>query len=455
MSWPGKLPTPTVQGDSATYPEVFPGVDLVMRATTTGFTHVLVIKTAQAAANPAVRTVELIVGAGVELSELADGSVRAMAGGQVVARSRPAVMWDSSPLTLWPEGSDVMTGSGPVGEAVVVAGAAQSTPEGPGDGARVGDVQTRVAGAGGLELIPDPSMLDGEDVSFPLFVDPSWSVIAAKWAYANSINSNWDLGGKTWVGMNPYDGTLYRSFFEFDMTTIKGKYVQSASVEATLYHSWSCSPTWVHLYRTSNITVASGARMSWSTRPLPSATWLDSAEGNANKSGGCGANQPDMVMQFSRAELTNDVRQAAENNWSLYTVGLCACNPQGQFETAQDRWKKFYTNKTKLVVTYTSKPTVTARATVPSTACVSGGGRPYINTATPQLRAQITDPEGAQVRAKFEWWVTGGSLIAGTTVGPGASGSWLAGGIGFMAGDVGASGDIYRGWHLLLAGAGQ
>ncbi|MTK01101.1 hypothetical protein FF096_03490 [Micromonospora sp. CP22] len=32
LSWPGSLPTPTVSGDSATYAEVFPDADLVVRA---------------------------------------------------------------------------------------------------------------------------------------------------------------------------------------------------------------------------------------------------------------------------------------------------------------------------------------------------------------------------------------------------------------------------------------
>ncbi len=49
LSWPGDLPAPELSGDSATYRGVLPDVDLVLRATWGGFTHVLVVHTPKAA----------------------------------------------------------------------------------------------------------------------------------------------------------------------------------------------------------------------------------------------------------------------------------------------------------------------------------------------------------------------------------------------------------------------
>lgn len=54
LGWPGLLPEPRLDGATATYPEVFNGVDLRLTADAEGFQRVLVVKSAEAAANPAL-----------------------------------------------------------------------------------------------------------------------------------------------------------------------------------------------------------------------------------------------------------------------------------------------------------------------------------------------------------------------------------------------------------------
>ena len=97
LSWPGRLPTPTISGDSATYAEVFPDADLVVRATRTGFTHVLVLKSQHAAANPVARAITLERGGDAVISRLPSGALQATVDDSIFARAEPAVMWDSSP----------------------------------------------------------------------------------------------------------------------------------------------------------------------------------------------------------------------------------------------------------------------------------------------------------------------------------------------------------------------
>ncbi|MFJ2638941.1 MULTISPECIES: hypothetical protein [unclassified Streptomyces] len=59
LKWPTELPKPTVSEDTATYPEVLPGVDLKLKADNSGFSHLLVVKSAEAAANPQLRSIGL------------------------------------------------------------------------------------------------------------------------------------------------------------------------------------------------------------------------------------------------------------------------------------------------------------------------------------------------------------------------------------------------------------
>lgn len=44
MGWDKALPAPTIEGDTATYQDIEPGQDLVVKATTTGFETFLVLK---------------------------------------------------------------------------------------------------------------------------------------------------------------------------------------------------------------------------------------------------------------------------------------------------------------------------------------------------------------------------------------------------------------------------
>lgn len=56
LAWPGTLPRPRIEGDTAVYESVLPDVDLRMRALTDDFSWVLVVKSATAAMNPALET---------------------------------------------------------------------------------------------------------------------------------------------------------------------------------------------------------------------------------------------------------------------------------------------------------------------------------------------------------------------------------------------------------------
>ena len=56
MTFPYPLPQPAVTGSTALYKDVFPGTDLRLQATSTGYSEVLIVQSAAAAADPRLRS---------------------------------------------------------------------------------------------------------------------------------------------------------------------------------------------------------------------------------------------------------------------------------------------------------------------------------------------------------------------------------------------------------------
>lgn len=380
MTWPGgSLPPPVVAGDSATYPDVLPSVDLVVRATRTGFTHVLVVKTPAAAA--AVREVRFDIGGDVVVARTPDGGLSATAGTDLVATAAPATMWDSTS----PAASSSSFG-------------ATSTHAIPGGRARVAPVATEVTTRGDLVLRPDRKLLAAEPAAFPLYIDPPWSTGKSRWAYATNNNSNNTDTSVARVGRDPESGTIYRSYFEFPLSPIKGKHVASAYVQMKLDHSWSCDNTWTHMYHTKAI--ATTPRTKWAPGFVK---WLAAAESHANEGDGCDDSpQADMTVNFINGNVTSLIQQHATNNWTTVTVGFCACNANGEYESATDRWKKFFPANAKLITDVDAKPGKPSSLQVNGVACTSTGIS--IGTLTPTLSAVFPDADSGQaIRGTWEW----------------------------------------------------
>ncbi|WP_348773817.1 LamG-like jellyroll fold domain-containing protein [Micromonospora sp. WMMD964] len=395
MSWPsGALPAPDVVGDSATYHDVLTDVDLVVRATRTGFGHTLVVKSAAAAANPAVRQIRFGLSGDVEVRPESGGGLRATAGRSVIASAEPAVMWDSR------------TGAGAGGSArnrlAPTESESESTPAGAGDAAQVAPVAVEMAGSD-LVLRPDTELLQAPDAVFPIFIDPAWSVYKAKWAYAThngSTNTEYSVAR---VGLNPDTDALYRSFFEFSTAangvSLKGKHIESARVEMNLTHSYSCDSTVASMYFSSAIN--STMKASWSKMLIP--TLLDTASGHANEAGGCDTIQPNMKMNFEGSTVTAQLQTAATKSWNNITFGFTARASDGSGESTQGRWKKFLPNDAKLYVDYDSKPGVPNGLQVAGVACPASSAL-TIGTLTPTFSAVFPDADKSDsLTAAFEW----------------------------------------------------
>ncbi|MBU2670462.1 LamG domain-containing protein [Actinoplanes bogorensis] len=424
LAWPSALPAPRLDGASATYDEVLPGVALHVTATADGFRHAIEVKTAEAAKNPLLKTIRYQLGGSATRRLGETGGLEVVdASGQVFASGGGGSMWDSSvPGTA--------AAANAKSRLSAVAEDLASDATRPGAAAVV---KPAVVGVSGAELTvqADAAMLADPATTYPVFIDPPMNGLRERWAWANNGNFNTDVENRARVGRNPYDGTLYRSFFNFTISSLHDTTILDAEIKMKLDHSYSCDNSWVWLYRTGGITVSSGARMAWSTRPLP-ATTIGTWEGHANEAGGCSTIQPDADAVFDNASLRSDLQYAVNpgQHWTNYVAGLCACNDEGDYESSQDRWKKFYTDKTYLVLTYDKAPNAPApQAFNATTDCYKAcSGTATVRTSTPTLIAKASDPYGGTLKTTFEVRATAadtGTLVATNSAAPysGSSGS--------------------------------
>ncbi|MET8170714.1 LamG domain protein jellyroll fold domain protein, partial [Streptomyces sp. NPDC005329] len=184
LQWPGKLPAPQLDGPSAVYTEILPGVDLQVTATPESFQPVFVVKTPEAAANEELKQLTFGLKAqGLDVHEGAAGNLAAVDGsGRTVFKAPPARMWDSAGATSAKSdasGSRTQLLRAQVlgEEPVESSDPAEVAPSGsgvePGQGDKVAKMDVAVT-KDSLSVVPDTAMLTKSAASaFPLFIDPT------------------------------------------------------------------------------------------------------------------------------------------------------------------------------------------------------------------------------------------------------------------------------------------
>lgn len=392
-TWPAPLPRPTLNGPTATYPDVFPGVDLKLTADSQGFSQVLVVRNAEAAADP--RLAELRLGvqvAGGDLHIDKEGNVTLIAAdGDVAFHGNAPRMWDSAGVAE--EDGDRLAG--------------------PNTGDNVGTIGIRRDGDT-LVLTPDLEFLRDPARVFPIHIDPPMHGAGRlAFAYVSKHFSNTKYYGTSDVAkVGYYDDPkasptkdTYRSFFRMNTSPVNGKHIIKATFRTYETWSWSCTARAVQLW----LTGAIGTGTTWSNQP----SWKRQIS-SVSVAKGYNSSCPGGGVDFN---ATSAVEEAASKNWSNLTLGLRAAS-----ESDKLGWKKFRNNPV-LEITYNTTPNVpdqlsTEVGASAGVGCATGSAAPYITTTTPTLRARVSDPDagkGQTVRAQFEWHHTGGAKIGERT----------------------------------------
>ncbi|SDI30956.1 RHS repeat-associated core domain-containing protein [Actinokineospora alba] len=379
MRWSGPLPEPVLNGARATYRAVRPGVDLVVEATSTGFDQFLVVHTRAAAAKLTKLTLPLVsrslkfVGDGPGSLSIVDPS------GAPVGRVPTPLMWDA---------------------------------QGSRDGGRIREKLLGVAAesrAGGVDLAleGDAAWLSSPETQYPVTIDPSVTINPTSDTYVKQ-NDTVDRSGANDLQLGKGGGVIARSFLQWDTSAFAHGRITSASLK--FWNFWSASCT-------------AAAWEIWTVAPYSNPIHWTS--------------QPALLTREATSTETKGYSTTCDDNWvgvdataffqRAATAGVAKAYMGVKAADETDNWKQFRSLQggsavmPRVTVTYAAAPSVSAPATTPSTGgCVIGSGRPFTSSATPRLSATVSDPDTATVTAEFEWWVTNGAKIGGTTVGAAA-----------------------------------
>ncbi|TYB62182.1 DNRLRE domain-containing protein [Nonomuraea sp. PA05] len=238
MLWSGPLPEPVLAANTATYPEVLPGVDLLLTATRLGFEQSLVVKNRAAAARVATLTVPL---RSVGLKFVADGpasfAIRDSAG-ITVGRVPAPKMWDSS-----------------IGAS--------------GERTREKALTTRAEGGPGaldLRLAADLAWLRDPKTRYPVTLDPQVELDPTSDTIVRndelSTSGKPDHSGADYLAYGKATSYLARSFMQWPAGHLAGSRITSATLSLWNWYSGSCAQTgW----------------LVWSTMPFTNPIWWDTA----------------------------------------------------------------------------------------------------------------------------------------------------------------------------------
>lgn len=363
LTWASDLPEPVLDGPSATYPEVFPGVDLKVTADVIGFSEVLVVKTPEAARNPQLRKVTF--GSHTKNTKVRTAAKKTAADpGLEVVDADGAVRFTGDATRMWDS-----SGDGEVGRRTAVM-VAEVTPE-------------------SVTIIPDQEFLRHKDTKFPVYLDPDYSCGSCGKAHHVVVQSGYPTARNldAWQGdladlkagyQNSDSSGVSRSYVQMNTGAVKWKNIHWATLNTTLNYSWwgagSAKPTEVYL---------SGwidGNTTWNNQPGAGTFQSSSNVTNQSKA-------PNVSMQF---DVTGAVRSASAGGWDLTTFLL-----KGEQEGNTYSWRRFGLNP-YLETHYNSTPNnpwshSMQNGTLP---CVKGENRPWVATRTPQLQAWVSDPDG-------------------------------------------------------------
>jgi len=393
QSWPfGTLPAPVVEGNSATYRQVLPGVDLIQMVHKTGISQVLKIETAEAARDPRVAQMRIFLDSeklSVEQGAGGDLSAKGTDSGEVELRNTGGRWWDSS-------------AEGATAEAPGGNGIAQPF------SLKLGTEAGQQSQIFGMETI-----LGAQGLTYPVYVDPDWTFSSPDWLYVDTAfptTSYWNgqfAGAEGHVGYlppkwapYPYVSHLTRTYFQFNASAVAGKDILNAKMSTWESWSASCTPTHVGSFITDGVNQST----TWNVQPNYN-TKFQTDMGAVAKGWSASCPQGSVGFDLMAGQHLLETR-------STWTIMLAAGD-----ETNELGWKKF-SKDASITVTYNTTPNTPvfqelSRGKWFGTPWAPGSNM-YTRDLQPRYTVQASDPDGYtgdNITVQMSLWRPNGSQV--------------------------------------------
>ncbi|HEY0167563.1 MAG TPA: DNRLRE domain-containing protein [Jatrophihabitans sp.] len=389
VGWPGKLPTPTVEAGTLTYPDVTENGDLVVTSRPNGFSYSVILRQAPAAgAGPVEFSFPLSLdGATARVTDA--GGIEISHGKTRVASAPSPVMWDGADANK--DGQGTVT---KIATAVEVSG-----------------------GVPTLVLRPDMSLLTAAGTQYPVTIDPTFIVSATSdtWVQSAGDTSSQIISPELRVGSTDAGVTTARSYLFFDlanMSKMSAFDVNSAQVNLSNFETGACSGSPLTMSR-----ITGGwytGTVTWASQPAVTSAGA-SQSSQSYGAAGCPA---EGVVSFDATQIVKDWSAGAPNaGVRIAADSDIAASGSRKFRSGDNGT---YSKSPKLIVNYNSYPKKPAASQV--SPAISDGGAFITSSSAPTFTSSVEDPDGGQVTVTFKI-LQGSTVIESPTLGTVASGS--------------------------------
>ena len=311
------LPEPLLEGSTARYRDVIPGVDATLEVRATGFELLWVVKDAAAAdalnkqyGSGDSLVLPTVLGSNTTTpSALSDGSISLVdnKGRRRGVLGAPAV-WDAAGGRIDPRGRGV--------KAAWKLGA-------PTRSARSQTARASVTVP--KKWLSDPAR------KFPVTIDPTYQMVKVFPIFDTFVQQGWttdqSASSELKVGNNG-EGQVARSYLNFDGSIFRGKKVTSASVSLMQKWSYSCTARPWSVYDAG----AASTSTRWTSQPS-----IGARRAGINDAKGFSATCP---MGRSTMDITAQAQAWADAN----TTGAVGMMLRADNEADPLGWKRFYSN---------------------------------------------------------------------------------------------------------------